>query len=79
MTTVELRALYTEAVKIMRKEKAMREFVFSHDPPKQQAKMAEIDRLCDIFIEIKDVAKQACEPGYEQPNLIDVPAPAKYQ
>jgi len=73
MTMDELRALYTEAVKIMRAEKAMREFVFSHDPPKQQAKMAEIDRLCDIFIEIKDMAKLACEVEQKQMALIDPP------
>lgn len=77
MTLDELRSLYTEAVKIIRAERKMREYVFRSNSEKLAEKLAEIDRLLEIVTRMKDELKEHCEPGYEQQNLIDVPA--KYQ
>ena len=73
MTQDELRQLYTEAVKIARAERKMRDYVFRDRPDMQRAKVAEIDRLLHILEQLKDVAKTACDPEYEQVTLLDVP------
>lgn len=78
MKVSELRTLYEEAVKIARKERAMRLAVFRNSPERQAEKVAEVDRLLEILQQIKDVAKEACEPDYEQPALLDVPKKAEY-
>lgn len=77
MTENELRALYTEAVKIVRAERQMRVYVFRSNAEKLAEKLAEMDRLLDILRQIKDAAKQGMEPGAEQLALID--PPAKYE
>jgi hypothetical protein len=47
MTVDELRALYTEGVRIVRAERRMRAYVFRENPPMLEAKLREIDRLLD--------------------------------
>lgn len=69
MNLDELRSLYMEAVKIIRAEREMRRYVFASSPEKQEAKLAEMDRLLDILRQIKDAAKAE----FEQPKLLDVP------
>jgi hypothetical protein len=73
MTLDELRQLYTEAVKIIKKERTMREYVFRTNEVKRAEKLAEIDRLEEILRLIKDAAKMQLAE-MEQPKLLDVPA-----
>jgi hypothetical protein len=83
MTITEMRALYTEAVRIVRAERRMRAYVFRENPPMLEAKLREIDRLLDILEQIKDAAKMEAAPNgppeadteaeAEQPKLLDVP------
>jgi hypothetical protein len=74
MTETELRALYTEAVKIIRAERRMRAYAFRDKERVLTAKLAEIDRLLAILEQIKDAAKVAVSE--EQMALI--PPPVKY-
>lgn len=69
MTVDELRALYTEAVRIVRAERRMRSYVFRDKPEVMEAKLREMDRLLDILEQIKDAAKAELE----QATLLDVP------
>jgi hypothetical protein len=78
VTETELRALYTEAVKIVRRERKMRQFVFRADPLRLQAKVAEMDRLEHLLTQIKDAAKRGCDDVMEQATLLDVPPKAEY-
>jgi hypothetical protein len=71
MTETELKSLYTEAVKIVRAERKMREHVFRGKAEMRAAKLAEMDRLLDIMRQIKDAAK--AQVGAEQMNLIEPP------
>jgi hypothetical protein len=77
MTENELRAKYTQAVRIIRAERAMRAHVFRNDPVKLNAKLVEIDMLLTIVTELKDALKEYIGPGQEQMALID--PPAKYE
>jgi hypothetical protein len=77
MTENELRALYTEAVQIIRAERRMREYVLRGKPEILEAKLAEMDRLLDIVTQIKDVAKAQVVAEHEQLALI--PPPVKYE
>jgi signal transduction histidine kinase len=79
MTITEMRALYTEAVRIVRAERRMRAYVFRENPPMLEAKLREIDRLLDILEQIKDAAKLEAEA--EQPKLLppEGPRPRKYE
>lgn len=79
MTQDELKALYTEAVKIARAEKRMRLYVFASKPDKLAAKIGEMDRLLYILEQLKDVAKLSVDDAFEQPKLLDVPRKASYQ
>jgi hypothetical protein len=69
MNVDELRALYTEAVRIVRAERRMRSYVFRDKPEVLEAKLREIDRLLDILEQLKDAAKAELE----QAMLLDVP------
>lgn len=69
MTLTELRALYSEAVRIVRAERRMRSYVFRDKPEVMEAKLREMDRLLVILEQIKDAAKAELE----QPKLLDVP------
>lgn len=79
MTIDELRALYTEAHNLISKERRMREYVFRAKPATRDAKMAEMTRLLDIVTAMKDELKPHVDGGYEQPPLLDVARPAKYE
>lgn len=70
MTNDELKALYTEAVRIVRSERRMREYVLRSKPELQEAKLREMDRLLEILEQIKDAAKAET---VEQQTLLDVP------
>jgi hypothetical protein len=79
MTENELRAKYVQAVRIIRSERKMREYVFRSDPIKLNAKLIEMDMLLSIVTEFKDELKAhlACpvgSAGAEQMALIDPPA-----
>lgn len=78
MTLDELKTKYTEAVKTVKAERKMREWVFRGDADKMAKKVAEMDTLLDTLEEMKDALKAHLEPGYEQVSLIDVAQPAKY-
>jgi hypothetical protein len=75
MTENELRALYTEAVKIVRAERRMRAYVFRGNEPMLTAKLAEMDRLLFILEQMKDALKVQVEA--EQMALI--PPPVRYE
>jgi hypothetical protein len=77
VTESELRAKYTQAVRIIRAERRMREHVFRNDPVKLNEKLVEIDMLLGILTELKDALKPHCEPGVEQMALLD--APVRYE
>lgn len=77
MTENELRAKYIQAVRIIRSERKMREYVFRSDPIKLNAKLVEIDMLLSIITEFKDALKEHIGAGVEQMALID--PPAKYE
>ena len=68
----ELRKRYTQAVKILRAERAMRERVFRADPVKRVAKVAEIEDVLATLAWIKDVLKASglVEPESIQGELI---------
>lgn len=80
MNLADLQALYSEAVKIIRKERSARTYVFRNDPPKLALKIAEIDRLETILTTFKDALKPTAIPPNqpEQQTLIDVPKKADY-
>jgi hypothetical protein len=69
---------FTVAYKIIQRERRWREHVFRNDPIARGQKLAEIDKLLALVTEIKDLAKLACEPDYEQSALLDVPRKADY-
>jgi hypothetical protein len=73
MTESELRAKYIQAVRIIRQERKMREYVFRSDPIKLNAKLVEIDMLERILTELKDALKEHIGAGQEQMALIDPP------
>ncbi len=80
MTESELRAKYTQAVRIIRAERKQREWVFRlacpvGKPDKLAAKLVEMDMLLTILGELKDALKPHVE--LEQPRLLD--APARYE
>lgn len=78
MTLEELKANYTVAYKIIMRERAMRDRVFSADSDKRQAKMAEMDKLLEIVDDLKDELKKHIGSGPEQPTLLDVVREARY-
>lgn len=69
MNVDELKAVYVEAVKIVRAERRMRSYVFRSNPDKLAEKLREMDRLLDILEQMKNAAKAELE----QPKLLDVP------
>lgn len=69
MTVDELKAVYIEAVRIIRAERKMRLYVFRDKPEVMEAKLREMDRLLVILEQIKNAAKAELE----QPKLLDVP------
>lgn len=77
MTESELRAKYIQAVRIIRQERKMREYVFRSDPIKLNAKLVEIDMLLTLVTEFKDALKPHVSPGQEQMALIE--PPVKYE
>lgn len=78
MTLDELRALYTEAHNLISAERRMRERVFRAKPATRDAKVAEMTRLLEIVTQLKDELKPHVG-GYEQPPLLDIARPAKYE
>lgn len=74
MTQDELRTKYNAAYRIVIRERAMRNAVFPVGHPQRDEKLAEIDKLLGIVTELKDALKPHCEPVFEQPKLLDVPA-----
>lgn len=79
MTLDELRALYTEAHNLISAERRMRERVFRTKPATRDAKVAEMTRLLEIVTQLKDELKPHVSGGYEQPPLLDMTRPAKYE
>jgi len=76
MTENELRAKYSQAYRIIKRERAARENVFRHDPAKRAAKLVEMDMLLTILTEMKDALKQYVGDGpasQEQMALLDPP------
>lgn len=78
MTEAELKALYIEAYKIIRKERVMRLQVFRNKPKMLREKIGEMDRLMKILTDLKDELKAQLAPQYEQPQLLEVPRKAAY-
>jgi hypothetical protein len=78
VTEDELKRVYTEAVKIVQAERKMRLYVFRDRPNVLRAKIAEMDRLLSILMQIKDTLKPHCDDAYEQPALLDVPRREQY-
>lgn len=74
MNVDELKAIYTEAVKIIRAERKMRSYVFRDKPEVMEAKLREIDRLLDILAQIKNALKEHIDDDYKQSPLIDIPS-----
>jgi len=79
VTLEELKKDWEEAYAIMKRERDMRLKVFGPNHPQRKAKVEEIDRLFAIVKGFKDALKPHCEPGYEQPPLMDIPKKAGYQ
>jgi hypothetical protein len=79
MNSDELKTKFNTAYKIIARERKMREYVFRHDPLVREAKVAEMDKLLAIVTELKDELKPHCDPGHEQPLLLDAPRKADYQ
>lgn len=77
MKTDELRDLYVEGVKIVKKERRMRQAVLSNSPNLAD-KLAEMDRLEEILTIIKDELKPYTEGYIEQGVLLDVPKKDAY-
>ena len=78
MTSDELRAKFNTAYKIISRERKWREHVFRNDPIALKQKVAEVDKLLSILVEMKDELKPHVEPSFEQPALLDVPKKADY-
>lgn len=72
MTLEELKAKYTVAHKIIKSERAMRDKVFANNQEKRTAKMAEMDVLMEIIVEMKDELKKYIGDEPEQATLLDV-------
>ena len=72
MTLEELKANYTVAYKIIKREQAMRDRVFANNPEKRTAKMAEMDILLELIDTMKDELKKHLAAEREQPTLLDV-------
>ena len=79
MTLNELRAQWEEAYAIIKRERGKREQVFGPNHPQRKAKLEEMDKLLAIVKGFKDALKSHCEPGYEQPALLDAPRKDSYQ
>lgn len=78
MTLEELKAQYTAAYKIIRRERAMRDKVFANDMEKRMEKMAEMDILLEILDTLKDELKKRISSEPEQPTLLDVVQKGSY-
>lgn len=78
MMTTDLRALFDEAQRIIKRERAARWYVFRDQPEKQAAKVGEMDRLMQIIVQIKDELKTHMQPDVEQATLLDVPKRGEY-
>lgn len=79
MTLDELQRKFTRATRIVNAERHMREHVFRAHPDKQAHKMAEMDELIAILVELKDALKPHCEgEAMEQPRLLDAPQRPQY-
>jgi hypothetical protein len=78
LTESELRDKFTVAYKIIARERKMREHVFRHDPVLRSKKLAEMDELLALVVELKDFCKEHVEPSFEQPVLLDVPGKVEY-
>lgn len=79
MTEAELKSLYDEGKKIIRDERKWRRIVFANKPKLRDAKVAEMDRLMAILVQMKDALKPHVEIAYEQPTLLDVPRKSEYR
>lgn len=79
MTLDELRQKYATAYKIIQRERRMREHVFRNDPVASKQKMAEMDRLLEILVVMKDFCKEHVQGEIEQTTLFDLPKPTQYQ
>lgn len=60
MTLTELETAWRTARRIAQRERNMRQAVFQNDPPKQLAKLEEIDTLLTILDQLKDALKPHC-------------------
>lgn len=78
MTAEELRAAYTVAYKIIMRERAMRDRVFTADADKRELKMAEMDKLLEIVDTMKDALKEYIGAAPERATLLDVIGKVKY-
>lgn len=79
MTLDELKATYTVAYKIIRRERAMRDRVFAENQEKRHAKMAEMDILLELIDTMKDELKKYLVSEPEQAPLIEVPRKTEYR
>ena len=70
MNIAELRAKFGRAQRIIRNERNMRIRVFRDKPMQQAEKVAEIDELLTLLVEMKDELKRHMEPEPEQGVLI---------
>lgn len=82
LTLDELRDLYKMAYRIADCERRWRAKVFREGDDRRQEKLGEMDKLIDALTRMKDALKARLEaeqpPTFEQPALIDVPVPTKY-
>lgn len=70
MNTPELRAKFERAQRIIRHERNMRVRVFRDRPKLQAEKLAEMDELLALLVDMKDELKAHMEPEPEQAVLI---------
>ena len=79
MTSDELRTKYNQAYRMIRREQAMRAYVFPPGHEKRAEKLAEMDELLAIVTELKDELKRRiADEEYSQPRLLDTPQKAGY-
>lgn len=70
MNTPELRAKFERAQRIIRNERHMRERVFRDRPKELAVKVAEMDELLTLLVEMKDELKRHMQPEPEQAVLL---------
>ncbi len=78
MTLEELKANYTVAYQIIRRERAERDKVFGENASKREERMHDMDVLLEIIDDMKNELKRRMSAELEQPRLLDVPRKAEY-